>query len=252
MAWTFVSQGGTSTDKSASSLTIAETSASVAAGDLVVVWVKWENGATTVSCSDGTSSLTNWGPGNLSVGGADQRGTLFYLLSSVATGTVTYTATFGAGRSWRGMCVMVYRPSAAASLDGTATGTSGTSTAANSGNLTTTGTDGVAFGAYGEFGDPIASPLINGSAADQFRDNSASGSSREALWAKSYTSGFTGAASGTLSAVNQWICGVIAFKIAAGGGGSILRQIMQHHHRCPQPSRTWQRERGSGLYLRAA
>lgn len=217
MGFTFVNSGQTGNTGSGTSLAVNVTG--VNAGDLVVVLVKWESTDTTVSVSDGTSSLVASAAGNVGSSGAYYT-SVFYLLSSVASGTVTYTVTWGAARTFRDLIVVVHTPSAAASLDGTATGTySASGTTLNSGNITTTGTDGMAFGTYGDFsGNHPTSAAINGVGATREIDGGAGVAS--AIWMRAYTAGFTGAATGTItSAGPDWVCEIIAFKIGAGGGG---------------------------------
>ena len=222
MSWTFVNSG--SNGSSGSATTLAASVASVQAGDVAIVGIKWEDGGPgTVTCSDGTSSLTEYAPAEQGVGGADQWIDMFYLLSSVATGTVTYTVTFNAARTWRGICAMAWRPSAAASLDGTAVQNDGTSAVVNSGNITTTGADGLAVGFYGEFGRTFSSVLINGVAVAQSVTNSASGQ-KDQMFARTYSAGFTGAASGGLDASEQWNVGLLAFNIGGGGAAFIARR----------------------------
>lgn len=220
MSWTIIDSDGAASDGT-SATTITSPGLTVAAGDLAVVLAKWEGGvggATTATCSDGTSSLTAHAAGRISHGGTDEpHMDVFYILSSVANGTnsVVYTVTFGTSVPWRNIVVYTARPSAACSLDGTATGTSGTSTTPDSGSITTTGTDGLAFGAHGTYGGNPASMQINGVAAT---GSQAAGADFSKLWYITYSSGFTGDATCTISS-NRWVQSVIAFTIAGGGGG---------------------------------
>lgn len=218
MSWTFHNSNGATA--SASSNSIAVALANVSVGDLIAVWVKWEAGTTTCAVSDGTTSLTQYVPGVLTYTGAGEpSGVLFYLLSSVASGTVTYTASLGAARTWRDIVVMSYTPSAGTvAADGTAgVGAQGQGTAVSSGNVTTTGTDGVAFGGYSEYGSALTSPKINNVVAAQTQK---SGATNSELWSITYSSGFTGAATGTIT-FNNWVGGVIAFKITASGAAPV-------------------------------
>lgn len=226
MSWTFIDSDGAF--DTASGTTVASPALTVAAGDLVVVAVKFEGATTTVSVSDGTSSLTEWSKGVTGTSSGEPFLDVFYILASVANGSVTYTATLGAARAFKDIVVMVYRPSAAASLDGIANVGSGTTgTAATSGNLTTSGSDGVAFGCYAEYGSYLTAATINSIAQDHFIDASAGtvinhdpGTSKSAMFANTYAAGFTGGAAATLSASERWVLGVIAFTIGGGGGGA--------------------------------
>jgi len=178
----------------------------VKAGSLLVAYVKWEGtSASTVNVSDGTSTFTgdtlNNGAGN------DLNGRFYYLLSSGASGTVTYTATWSAGRPFRKLIVYEYSYSGGTvSFDGSnrATASSGT---LNSGNITTTGTEEIVFGSYGEYdANNTTTERINGVAADQVVR-----ASYAAMWSKGFTAPFTGAATASGNSAT-WIGNVIAFK----------------------------------------
>jgi hypothetical protein len=212
----FDTGGGSNPPGSGAATHITAQVPGVAAGDVVVVIAKWEGGAgSSISCSDGTSSLTassvssTTGQANTS---GDPYLAIFYLLSSVATGTVTYDVSIGASRTFRDMAVIVVTPPAGSgsiALDGTNTGnTAASGTSLTSNNHTTTGTRGMSFGGYAEFGASIQKPKVNSVLPDGFRQ-SASGNS--AAWCVSYTAGFTGAATGTLSGSNRWNAQVISF-----------------------------------------
>lgn len=203
------------------------TVANVAAADLIVVICKWEGTTTTCSVSDGTTTLTQSSVGVQNNGGANGEPHLvvFYLLSSVASGSVTYTPTLGANKTFRDtVAFAVTKPTGTGSLalDGTATGNSATSgTALTSNNQTTTGTNGVSFGSYAEFGATCKLPLVNAVNPDATQQATSGGHS--AGWMVAYTSGFTGAATGTLTGSNRWDAQVISFNAAASasGGGMV-------------------------------
>jgi len=223
-SWTFVASAGA--EDNASGTTVAAPAITVAAGDLIVVAVKFEGATTTVSVSDGTSSLTQWSKGVTGTSSGEPFLDAFYLTSSVASGSVTYTATLGAARAFKDIMVMAYRPSGGSvSLDGTANvGSAISGTSATSGNTTTTGTTGIAFAPYASYGPIIVSGTINGVTATQFIDgsnstaiNHDSGFGHSALFAAPYAAGFTGQAAATLNSSDRWVLGVIAFKISAGG-----------------------------------
>src|SRR5689334_15099250 len=137
MAFTYVNSIGGSSGGSSTTVAATLVGPTVAAGDLIVVVVKWEGATTTCSVSDGTTTLTEWSKGVQSQSGNEPFMDVFYLLASVATGLPTYTATLGAARSFKDISVMVYRPPSAASLDGTpnANSNAGSSTL-DTGNIT--------------------------------------------------------------------------------------------------------------------
>jgi hypothetical protein len=199
------------------------TAASVAAGDLVIVAVKWENADTTVTVSDGTSSLTET-PAGHAADASPAWTTAFYLLSSVATGTVTYTVTWSAAQTFRDIGVMVYRPPSTPVTDGTFVKAVGNSTAFASGNITTTGTDGVAFGYYGETGGTASAQQINGSAASQVLTFGVQ--PRSSIWSLTYTAGFTGQATATISPSGTWGGGLMAFKASGAAAAPPARSLI--------------------------
>lgn len=218
-AFTFVNSG--ENGSSASNTSLQATVTGVHAGDLVVILAKWENGDTTVSASDGTSSFTDALSGNHAVGTAgagEPNVTALYLLSSVTSGSVTYTVTWGAARPWKDVIVAVYTPgSGTLSLDGTANKNVGAGTSLTTGNITTSGTDGIAFALYGEYGTGLDSEKINGLVADRTIVGGVVNQSE--IWIKSYTSGFTGQGTATLNSSNNWAAAILAFKLTASGGG---------------------------------
>ena len=190
------------------------TTVNVNAGELVAVIVFHEGAPQTISVSDGTSSLTPGTKVNHSNG--DLSGQWFYILSSVATGAVTYTATFGAAVNFPE--IMMYR----ASYTGTASfdaqigqETNPSNTATTSGNLTATGTDNITFcGVANYSGNTLSSPLVNGVAATgSFLD----GFDSMAFY-RTTTSGFTGACTATWTPASIDVNVAISFKATAGGG----------------------------------
>src|SRR5262249_43577983 len=97
---------------SASGGGLPATVSNVAVGDLIVVMVKFESTTTTCTMSDGTSTLTQSSVGVQNNPGANGEPHLvvFYLLSSVASGTVTYTPTLGANKTWRSTIAFALTP----------------------------------------------------------------------------------------------------------------------------------------------
>lgn len=215
-SWTFViSCGGGGSGSVTSQATAA--CAGTHVGDLVAVQVKWEGGDTTVTCSN-SSTASTWVDAFAGAHVTDANAatvTMCYTLALVPSGSLTFTATFGAARTFTDVGAMVYTPSAAAATDGghQAIGTSAT---VNSGNITTTGTDGVAFGGFGETGAgvTIAGCAINSVTRDQVLQFGSG--PRSAIWSKSYAAGFTGAATCAFASGGAWNAGVVAFKISGG------------------------------------
>ena len=180
----------------------------VGAGNLIVLWVKWEgttSGGATVS--DGTSSLTM---GTLSDPGNTAVGQFAYLLSANG-GNRTYTVTFPSGYSYPRLRIAEFSYSGTVSLDAQNIG-SGNSTACASGNIATTGTDEIVLGGYAEYSSNVlSSPLINGAASTFI-----SGGTYGKMWYSILTATFSsGNASATLNGNSNWVCNIIAFKVTA-------------------------------------
>lgn len=155
--------GGTNSGSSTTA-TVAVTG--VQAGDIVVVHAT-NMSAATMTCSDGTSSLTGLTRHDGPSSGSCQ---FFYILSSVASGTVTYTVTYGSSAIYRGVAAYVYTPSAAASFDVQfSAGYDGYGdTAFATGPITTTGTTELIFAGGQESAGirTMSNAQINSVAAD--------------------------------------------------------------------------------------
>lgn len=115
---TFGAAASNTTGASSTTATVQLTS--VSAGHLIAVFVKHEGAPTTITVSDGTTSLT--GRTKVDHSNADLSGQWFYLLSSVASGTVTYTATFGAARAFKAMHAFRFSYTGTAAYDSEPTG----------------------------------------------------------------------------------------------------------------------------------
>lgn len=183
------------------------------AGDVIVTWSKWE-GATAP-----TLSVADTGAGNacttttLIDGSGAFFGGFAYLLSSGA-GSITFRQTLSAARTFRRFIVGQWRPDSGDVVTYQADGGAfGSSAAPNSGNITVSGSDLLVCGAYGEFAAADTSAeQINGVAATEVTGSPINFTS---MWYRLVGSGFTGAASATISA-NDWICGAIGFSSDPG------------------------------------
>jgi hypothetical protein len=209
MAAAFVQSAVLNADASAT--TIAVTRTGVTAGNLILLWVKHEGATTTITASDGTTSLTQGPSGLVTHANGDLEGAVFYLPSSVASGSVTYTATFGATRSFRQIMMMEFSGSGTKSTDGNNEAT-GASTSIASGTITTTGTDVVVVGTYGNYsGGTTSSEQIGGVAAGGRVGTESS------MWYRILTATMTsGQATGTKGGADPWISQILAVKFTAG------------------------------------
>ena len=185
----------------------------VTAGSLIALYVKWEGTGSISAVSDGTSAFS--AGTQVSHGNGDLHGQWWYLLSSVASGDLTYTTTNSGTVTFKRLRIWEFSYADTASLDAQAAA-SGTSAAPSSGTMTYSGAaNTVVLGGYGEYsGETISSMLTNGDAADL-----TTGETTVAVsWEKVYTSApSNGAASATLGSSRVWIVNGIAFKATAGG-----------------------------------
>jgi hypothetical protein len=205
----FGRSAGAFSDSGSTTLSVQLTG--VQAGSLVVAYVKWEGASVPVTVSDGTSSFT--ADTQNSGAGGELHGRFYYLLSSAASGTVTYTATWSQARPYQRLIVYEYTQSGGVVTFDASNRATATTGSLNTGAITTTGTDEVVFGAYGEYdARTTASEQINGVAADQVLRTPGYAS----MWSKRFTAPFTGAATATGNS-SEWIGNIIAFKRTGGG-----------------------------------
>lgn len=195
----------------------------IGAGDLIVLLCKWESATTgTLSVTDGTTALSLGTRRNYGTSGSIQ---IAYLLSANA-GNKTFTVTWPSGAAYKALMIMEFSHTQAVTFDAE-NGASGDSTSPNSGNITTGLNSSVMFG--GSISYPIVPTdfKIGTDAADAvvFADTDYA-----SLWYKIYTVVQTNkAANCALSESNAWVCSVTSIKEADAAGGSILRQMMEHH-----------------------
>ena len=218
MAFTYKAGAATGTEQSASSTTVAATVSGISVGDLVAVFVKHEGASGTISISDGTSSLTvDPSEGIVHHGNGDLHSAWYYILSSVASGSVTYTATFLNSEPFRSIMVWDYSYTDTASFDAAQSASGSASSAVASGTINTASTSEVALGGYGEYSARTISAMqINGVNADHTHQFTSINFT--ATWDRILSATFSGGqATGTLTDAEAWNAHIIAFKETAGG-----------------------------------
>lgn len=212
-AWTFVTGCGHNVGVPGTSIACT-VATNVAAGDTVFVWHTNETGQSPTSVTDGTSTFTIDPDGVLIANSITS--VAYYLLSSTALTTPTYTVNHPSADISR-IVVQVWRPSAGATVSfvDSITGT-GNGTALTSGNLVTGTEDGLVFGANGHtgVGPDDTSLQINGVAYSQLQKDDGA---KTKVWSRTYSTGFTGAATGTNATADNWHVTAMAFKQVAGG-----------------------------------
>lgn len=198
---------------------IAVALSGVAAGSLIVVSAKWEEGNVTPTCSDGTSTLT----ARTRLANSTLYLASFYLLSA-NSGNKTYTVNFGSAvADWPELIAHEFSFTGTAEFDQGTTGT-GTSTAVSTGNITTTGDDELCIALFGQSWDrSISSEQIGGAGATVYDASD---------WIKSWyrvaTLSNQNATATRSSGTDSWICELLSFK-ASGAGASVVPVIMRQY-----------------------
>lgn len=128
----------------ANSTTIATAGYTSVATRLIVGYIGWEGGNTTVGITDtaGNTYVVSTPTPN---GGGDQVIASFYCLSSSGHASNVVTATFGAARSVRTMQIAEYSKTGTAVYDGYGYGEVNIGATATTGTITTTGAVGLLF-----------------------------------------------------------------------------------------------------------
>jgi hypothetical protein len=218
MAFTYISEGygfeaGSDTAVSASAMNIA-------AGNLLVVYVKWLGADTTLTVSDGGSNTFTMETHVI----YGTSGAIGYILNSAANTTATFTATFGDARSEKGLIVFQVQPTAETTVekDQGPTLSYGNSAAIATSSITISAGDTIAIGACGTNNSSLLSDeLIADIAPDYIRAiGGDSGSGRMALF---YSIGDTGAATAkaTIETGTYWTAEIMSFLATAASGGGV-------------------------------
>lgn len=210
----FSIRGSGSNGSNASATSLASSSVTgVQAGDVALVWVTHQGTAGSITVSDGTTSLT--AATKRSHDNGDLYGQWFYLLSSVATGSLQYTATYGNSVPFRSIVAFVFAPTGVPTFDTEALSAANANAASmTSGTFDTNTADEIVAAGYANYGGGLpASEQINGAAADAVVDTP---NDLGTAFYRILTSTFTGgAATGTISA-QVYILNAIAIKSSAG------------------------------------
>ena len=204
----------------------------VAAGDVLVVWVKHEGAPTTIAVADtgGGNSFTFDAGDKVDHSNNDLSGQFGYVLSAAADATFVGRVTLGAARTFITIQVWQFRPDAGetVSKDGSNTG-QGNGTSMASGAINTAGDDVIMLGGYSEYvANNSSAHQLNGVNATGVLQASAMGSNFTASWYRILAATTTGATATCSNSSSDWICNIIAIKSAAAGGGGRYahRQIL--------------------------
>lgn len=185
----------------------------VSAHDVIAVCVMSETDDSTISISDGTTTLT---PGDKATDtGIPITSQMHYLLDSVATGTVTYTVTWGTTPAFHSILAYRFTTTGTPSLDAKVANTVSSSLNPTSTNISPDGTDNVTLGCWADgSGEAESDPEVNNVNAD------GSIATTGMMWYRTHTSGFTGAVDVTQGAASNGVISALSLESAAGGGPS--------------------------------
>lgn len=214
MAATFIAAVG---NNSASASTLdASASLNVAAGDLLVAWVKHEGTATTNAIAKDSGTPTNaftFDAGDeIEHTNGDLNGWFGYKLSAEADSSFTPRLTLGASRGYVAFIVLQFRPDSGETFTKDASNTNeGANSTVASGTITTTGTDEVVIGAYGPYTSTTTEgEQIGGSAATE---PTGSPQDNASVWYRILTATMTnGEATSSNGPAAAWVSAIISFK----------------------------------------
>lgn len=179
----------------------------VTAGNLIIVGYTEVKDAspTTLSCSDGASTLTAVAESS----GTFVRWRFFYLLSA-NSGNRTYTITGGNG-STSSTIVMEFSYTGSLSFEDYSNNSDDESTSVSSGNIQPSGYSLVLGGSYAYGGSQYSSCQVNGVAADGQKSHSDL-NTWPPMWYRVVTAGFDGAATCTTSDPGYYTASAISFR----------------------------------------
>lgn len=215
MGFSYIAGLGAYQNASGTSLSLASTF-NVAAHDVLVAWVHWEDG------DGGTIAISDGGSNNFTMESVSNDtynyGCFGLLLDAVANATATFTFTNSIGRIYRGLGVMQFRPDVGDIIakDQSAVG-NGSGTSLVSGNITTTGDDEIVLGAGKDYvgGSPFSAEQIGDINATVAIDLYTLGG----IWYRILTATANNIHAQATANNGAWICNIISVKATVAAGG---------------------------------
>lgn len=195
----------------------------IAAGDLLVAWLKFNSDDTTIAIADTSGNNTMTITTHEDSGVGNWITCFGYRLIGEADATATIRATLGAARLWKRIVVFQFRPDSGdtVSLDTGPSYDDGNGALAQSGNITTTGTDEVVVG-----GGEADSTTITDAKINEVADDGQEDSGSHSAWYRILTGTFSnGHAQGVVDN-EDWVCNIIAFKSVAAASSWTPRAII--------------------------
>lgn len=219
MALTYINGKRSYNSVSSTTVTTNETDGgtlNVAIGDLLMIWLKHEGAATTITSIADTAGNT-WHQGTWRHhANGDLHGIFMWAQATVANAADVVTVTLAAARSSKRLVVTQFRPTtgkvATQAAEYTNEGTTG-SPGSGAGTITWTTTEGVVVASYSPYNptEPT-SATINGVAATLFPGPV--GAPYAQVWYRMVTAGFTGGSAST-GMSDVWVSNLIAISFDA-------------------------------------
>jgi hypothetical protein len=219
--FTYVQTKGVATVGGANTTTKTVQLTGVTAGDLIILFSQFQSGASSATASDGTSSLTHTPAGIVNNGSTNGNIECFYLLVSIASGTVTYTVTYNVTSSYASLVVIEYSYTGTATFDKESSNASASTSAVTTGNITTTGSSGTEIVIAAAEAPALAvmtTPLIGGTTPTHNMPDDTAGSGDEVMDAWDLATTLSGQATAT-AGTGAFAALIESFKTGSGGGG---------------------------------
>lgn len=216
MAFTYIDGASGYTVASGNSVSANSKTLNIAAHDVLVVIMGWDNGhGGTITCTDGGSNALTMSA-DVHDASSGSFVSIGYLLDAAANATAAFVGNITTAQGGRGILILQFRPDSGdtISLDpATSNPTLAGSNAGGtitSGALTTAGTDTVVAGfARNYSAGTWSAQQIGGTDATPV----ASSNTKINGWYRILTEGMSaGTATATLSASSYWVCGLIGIQ----------------------------------------
>lgn len=207
--YTFTYVAGTIRGLAATGTTIATTTTlNVVAGDTIIVFASYFGAATTITVASSTTDSATMEA--VATDGGGQGQSMGIIASATVGATTTFTATFGATRTYRAIGIMQFRKSGGTVAKDDADTANGSSATATSGLVNTTAGAAVVGGFFTESIENGSAWTIGGQAATAVLEEVNTGATMWYRIISTAQSNITAVASGFSS--GGWICNIYSAK----------------------------------------
>lgn len=210
-SWSLSASG--SVNAAAATTSISLNVSGVDAGDTVIACASAAGTVAVDSVNDGTGNLTNpLGPpsGNWNTG--QHRGGQYYVLESVASGTVTYTANWSSAVTGRNLAVLAFTRTGTASFI-TSENKAENSSSLETDPITVTGDDILVTACADYASGTLNTEQIDGVAADGILEPASF-----TMWYKIFSADITGEGTAGISS-QVWGASILGFEASAAAPG---------------------------------